>query len=270
MSDSMLAPLRLALRDTRNASPLLWTWALVFFAFSALTYLGTFIDARLLNGVSVWDKPAKFFLSVSLQMATLAWGLSLLADTERRAPAIRMASVTFIAIACFEVFYITLQGARGEASHFNNATVFTSTMFLLMGIGAVGLSVITIFIGGRILKYAPASPVSFGAGIGFILGGVFAVVSGVALSSHGSHWVGGIASDATGLPFFHWSRAGGDLRAPHFFGLHIMQALPLLGFLCRDCPLPRARVIIAAGAIAWTALAAVTFIQALQGRPLIG
>src|SRR5262245_30153905 len=48
--------------DTRAGSPLLWKWALAFFGLFALTYAGTFVDHRLLNGVSVWEKPAKFFL----------------------------------------------------------------------------------------------------------------------------------------------------------------------------------------------------------------
>ena len=34
-------------------------------------------DDRLINGVNVGIKPAKVFLSLSLQMATLAWGLAL-------------------------------------------------------------------------------------------------------------------------------------------------------------------------------------------------
>src|SRR5215510_4452590 len=92
--------------DARAGSPLLWKWALVFFALFAVTYAGTFIDSRLLNGVSVWEKPAKFFLSLSLQMATLAWGLSLLPASERHAAAIRTASVAFLTAASFEVFYI--------------------------------------------------------------------------------------------------------------------------------------------------------------------
>ena len=125
---SMLAPARLTVprlaHDARIGSPLLWKWALAFFGLFVLVYLGTFVDARLLNGVSVWEKPAKFFLSLSLHMATLAWGLSLLPAGDRQAPLIHAASLIFLAAASFEMLYITLQAARGEASHFNDTTAF--------------------------------------------------------------------------------------------------------------------------------------------------
>ena len=43
----------------------------------------------------------------------------------------------------------------------------------------------------------------------------------------GGHTIG--APDGTpGLPLVNWSRTHGDLRIPHFFGLHGLQAIPLL------------------------------------------
>jgi hypothetical protein len=71
------------IRQAHAGSPLLWRSALIFFIFFVIIYAGTFIDSRLFNGVSVWEKPAKFFLSLSLQMATLACGLSLLPANAR-------------------------------------------------------------------------------------------------------------------------------------------------------------------------------------------
>lgn len=272
MATSALTAARIALpRITRYGagSPLLWRAALAFFALFLLLCAGTFIDGRLINGVSVWDKPAKFFLSLGLQMATLAWGLALLPANERQAPTIRAASLITLAAAIGEVIYITFRAARGEASHFNETTAVASTFYMLMGVGAVTLASMTSFLGWRILRRAPSSSLAFATGLGFMLAGVLALLSGGYMSQHGGHWVGGDLTDATGLPFFHWSTTGGDLRVAHFFGLHIMQALPILGFLFRDFSPLQARCLISLGAVLWTGLAILIFFQALAGRPFI-
>ncbi|HTN95735.1 MAG TPA: hypothetical protein VL101_02060, partial [Nordella sp.] len=113
MSTSALTTSWIALPQITRAgsagSPLLWRAALAFLALFVLLYAGTFIDGRLFNGVSVWEKPAKFFLSLSLQMGTLAWGLALLPEHKRQAPAIRIASLITLAAAIGEVIYITFR-----------------------------------------------------------------------------------------------------------------------------------------------------------------
>ncbi|QIG49808.1 hypothetical protein G5V57_20045 [Nordella sp. HKS 07] len=273
MATSGLTTARIVLpRITRHGSagsPFLWHAAVAFLTLFVLLYAGTFFDDRLFNGVSVWEKPAKFFLSLSLHMATLAWGLALLPAQERQTPAIRMTSIIVVAAAIGEVIYITFRAARGEASHFNETTVIASAFYMLMGVGAVTLSVTTSFLGWRILRRAPDSSLAFATGLGFMLSGVLATLSGAYMSEQGARWVGGDLTDATGLPFFHWSTTGGDLRVAHFFGLHIMQALPVLGFLFRDFTRLQARGLIALGAILWTGLTVLTFFQAIAGRPFI-
>ena len=104
------------------ASPLLTRAAMAFTLFFLSVYALTFIDARLLYGVSVWEKPSKFFLSLAIHMATLAWGISLLPAEQQRSRGIRIASLAFLAAAVFEMAYMTFQSSLGEASHFNRST----------------------------------------------------------------------------------------------------------------------------------------------------
>ena len=89
------------------ASPLLARTAIAFALLFLAVYALTFFDARLLYGVSVWEKPSKFFLSLAVHMATLAWGISLLPAEQRDSRAIRIASLAFVAAAVFEMGYMT-------------------------------------------------------------------------------------------------------------------------------------------------------------------
>ena len=93
-------------------------------------------------------------------------------------------------------------------------------------------------------------------------------IAGMYLGSHGTHWVGGTASDAGGLPLFGWSRDGGDLRIAHFLGIHAMQILPLLGWWLRD-RVQGGRALVTVAAALLSVVTVGVFVQALLGQPLI-
>lgn len=227
------------------------------------------LDDRLLNAVSVWAKPIKFQLSLTLLFGTLVLLVPLALPTR----GIARACLVIVAAAVFEIAYITLQAARGRASHFNNETPVEAMMYRGMG-GAVVVLVVTVgWIGLRIWRSPPrpgAEGLRQGAAIGLMLGAALTLVTASVLSSGAGHWVGGPATDAGGLPLFGWSRSGGDLRVPHFFATHVMQALPLLGFAADRLAPRRAAPLVWAGAGISVLVVAATFAQAMAGRPFLG
>ncbi|MBX9470293.1 MAG: hypothetical protein KL839_21665 [Rhizobium sp.] len=234
------------------------------------------IDDRLLNDISVWSKPLKFQASLILMLATLLFLLPLIEARTRAGRGVWLASLVSVITASGEILYITLQAARGRASHFNDSTPVEAMAYSVMGAGAALLVLSSLVIGVYILlRPRPGAPTALrlGGGWGLVLGSVATLFTAFALGSGAidgpGHWVGGIKTDIGGLPLFGWSRSGGDLRVPHFFATHIMQALPILG-LGLDRFAPRlAKPGIALGAVVSIAVVVATFVQAAQGRPFL-
>ncbi|WP_227077748.1 hypothetical protein [Clavibacter nebraskensis] len=91
----------------------------------------------------------------------------------------------------------------------------------------------------------------------------------------GAHTVGA-DDDGPGLPVLGWSTTAGDLRIPHFVGMHALQVLPvvalLLGAAGRRIPAlapDRVRVrLTAIAAVAYLAVIAIVTVQALRGEPV--
>lgn len=226
-------------------------------------------DPRMLDGVGVWEKPLKFALAIAVHFATLAVLVQLLPPEVRTGP--RMARVVrfSVAAAIFEIGYITLQAARGRASHFNFDTPFETGMYALMGVGAVYLAIVP-FIVGRLLRQQSGDDSGYrlGAVAGLFLASVLTlVVAGYMSGIAYDRWVG-VPTGAAGVPFFGWSREVGDFRPAHFVGLHAMQILPLVGLAGdRFAPaLARPAVWIVAAALVLAT--AGLFVQALAGLPV--
>ncbi|TDQ82312.1 hypothetical protein A8950_2134 [Dongia mobilis] len=235
------------------------------------------IDPRQLNGASVWSKPIKFQLSLFVHFATLTWLAALLDPAAAAGPWLRRGFLAAVVAAFGEVLYITLQAARGRASHFNLETPLEAALYNAMGVGALLIVLNAMQLGWVLRRGARAETgegLCLGAVLGLILGGAATLVVAGALGSgelvaDKGHWVGGIRSDSGGLPLFGWSQSGGDLRVPHFFATHLMQALPLLGLLADRYWQRRARFVVLAGALLGLGLVGFTFAQAIRGQPLL-
>jgi hypothetical protein len=238
---------------------------------------GHFMDVRQINDVSVWDKPLKFEASLVVHLVTIGLLASLFTPQGAARRTVQLAYQVSAAAAILEIGYIVLQAARGRASHFNNTTGIETLMYALMGFGALLLVLCSFAIGYALLTAAkPETPrgLRLGAAWGAMLGSIATLIIAGTMSTGmidgPGHWVGGVHSDASGLPLAGWSTTGGDLRVPHFFATHIMQALPLLGLLADRLARERDRgLIVGIGATGMIAVVTLTFVQALGGHPLL-
>jgi hypothetical protein len=224
------------------------------------------IDPRLINGVSVWTKPAKFAASFVAWFWTLAWAWGVLSPAARRGAVARAVLWGTLAAAGFEQGWITLRGALGQPSHFATDPL-GAVLYKLMGVGALTLVGLAAVLGLLVLlrgDTAQPRPWRLAVGWGLVLAGALGGLTGATISAFGGPVIGGTPSDAGALPPFFWSRDGGDLRAAHFLGIHAMQAVPALALLLRR-PRPAA---IALGAAAWAAMALGAYAAALAGLPL--
>jgi hypothetical protein len=101
------------------------------------------VDHRQLLGVSVWLKPWKFAVSITLYALTVAWMVTLV---DRGARLARRAATVAAAALGVEIVLITAQAARGVPSHFNTGTPLDSMVFYVMGasIGAVWVATLVL------------------------------------------------------------------------------------------------------------------------------
>jgi hypothetical protein len=230
------------------------------------------IDPRLTHDISVWIKPTKFLLSLALYFATLAWFFGYLPQQAQRRRGGRFVIGAAIGAGLLEMLWLIAAATKGVPSHFNRQSLPWALAYSAAGIGAV-LLVAAIFVQGvmiardRTIRLAPVFRSSLVAGA--VVAFVGTLLTAGYLSSGNGHWVGGVPSDAAGLPVLGWSRSGGDLRVAHFWALHAHQALPLAGALIAASGIRRAHHALWSVTAAYVALIVFTFLQALAGRPFL-
>lgn len=250
-----------SLSALRRANPAMWNTGIAFLALCAVCLGLTLVDHRLFNGINVWIKPAKFFGSIGLHLLTVTAALLLLPEKTRRSGRMKALAAIMVGFMIYETSYISFRAARLEASHYNE-TLWGSVGYAMMGVGAVSVVIFTAWVGRLVLRQGPGTLLARAVGWSFILSAPLTIFTAATLSAMGSHWIGGDQTDATGLPFFHWSTTGGDLRPAHFFALHLIQIVPAAAMTGSR------RITLAAGAV--TIAAAIgSFVLGLAGIPLI-
>jgi hypothetical protein len=250
------------LSELKSRNELLYWFGLICLAGAALCLVMTFISAKQVLGINAWIKPLKFFLSSILFVWTMGWLMTYL-NEERK---VIIYSWVVILVFAFELVYIVWQAAKGELSHFNISSAFNGIMFSLMGIA---ISVMTAWTGYiAFLFFQKSFPTLseayvWGIRLGLVLFVIFAFAGGI-MAAKLSHNVGGEMITSKGLPVLNWSRQFGDLRVAHFFGMHALQILPLIGFYVSKT---KSSIIIIA--MVYAILITATLVQAIMGKPLI-
>ena len=116
--------------ELEKRNPLLAKAGVIGFLIAIGLVLVSFFDQRELLGVSVWNKPIKFFLSVSIYFWTMGWLMENLGQPKK----VSRISLFIFLLLTGELAIITFQAIRGEQSHYNISSYFDAALFQLMGI----------------------------------------------------------------------------------------------------------------------------------------
>ena len=254
------------LSELRHRDPLLfWTGGLMLLLL-VLATLVSISDTRQILGLSPWIKPMKFMISITIFLWSVAWFMP---QTEPRPLARAIVRWTIASAMTVEILMIVMQSARGTTSHFNHATAFDDMIFSIMGLGVVFNTMAMALFLWIVRRDTPPSRAGFIWGIRLgVAMFLLASLQGTIIVGNDAHSVPG-PDGGPGLPFVNWSTTQGDLRVAHFFGMHALQALPLLGFLLDRARLPIARNVVVVTGILWLAITGGLLMMALRGRPLI-
>ncbi len=270
---------------TRPANRPLMTLAALMAATAVVTAVLAVVDPVQIVGRNGWLKPLKFAISIALYAVTIAWLLDRLPERRQRVGRIGAGVIT--AALVIEMVVIVGAVAAGTTSHFNVSSPLATTLWSTMGTAIAVVWLVTLVLAALLWRSPDADAarrLAIRAGLVVGLAGMAVAFlmtsptpeqldsfSGVA----GAHAVG-VPDDGPGLPFLGWSTTGGDLRVPHFTGMHALQALPLLALglevLARRVPAltdPGTRFrVVALASGGYAVLLVLLTLQALAGIPV--
>ena len=247
--------------------------------------IGIGIDPRIVTGAPLWAKPFKFAVSIGVYSLTLSWLIGMLSRAKRLAWWMGTVAAIFLAV---EIAIIVGAAASDTTSHFNVSTPFHAALWSTMAISIIFVWSAAIPLAVLLFRSHlgdPARTIAIRAGlivaiIGMALGFLMTFPTGTQLTDYqgivGAHTVG-LPDGGPGLPLLGWSTVGGDLRIPHFVGMHALQLIPLsvliLEVLSRR--IPRLQDATVRRGIAWTivtlyvAVLTILTVQAEAGQSIV-
>lgn len=267
-----------------QASPPLTAVGLLMLGAAVASAVGIVLDPRIITGVPAWLKPFKFAVASAVYSLTLAWIFGWLTEWPRMR---RVVGWTTAIVFVLEVAIVDVQAWRGTTSHFNASTPLDRGLFIFMGSAILLQTVVSVSVAvalwrqrftnralGWALRLGMVQTI-LGAMTGPLMtrpteGQLANARAGGRITTVGAHTVGG-PDGGPGVPVTGWSREHGDMRVPHFMGLHAIQALALVAIGLRRWRRPEETrvgvVLIAAGSYA--SLFALLLWQALRGRSIV-
>ena len=236
-----------------SASPPLTAVGTLMLFVAGVSLVGIFIDPRIITGVPAWLKPFKFASSTA---------------------------ITFV----LEVGIIDMQAWRGTTSHFNASTMLDTLLFAVMGVAIFVQTAASVAVAVALWRQRFTDrPLGWALRLGMTLTIAGALTgplmtrptaeqlakvrAGGGMTTVGAHTVGG-ADGGAGVPVTGWSRDHGDVRVPHFVGLHAIQVLALVALGLRRWRRPeaaRVQAVMVLGA-SYAALFLLLTWQALRGQ----
>jgi hypothetical protein len=267
-----------------KTSPELIATAALMLIVLAGALVGLAVDPTVITGAPAWLKPAKFAVSIAIYTVTLAWIFTVLPEWPRMRRVIGWGTALTMVI---EISIISAQAWRGTTSHFNVATPADALLFMIMG-GAILIQTLSTIVVAVALWRHQFEDMSLGWAlrlgmcitiVGALTGGFMtrptsaqldAARAGKGMAIAGAHTVGA-PDGGPGLAGTGWSREHGDLRVPHFLGLHALQVLPLIALLLGRLQIDRraqVRLTIIAAA-SYLSLYVLLLTQAFRGVPLL-
>jgi hypothetical protein len=182
-----------------------------------------------------------------------------------------------------------MQVVRGTTSHFNFTTPFDGAVFETMAgfivlVWTMGLITAILLLRQRLPDAAWAWALRLGMitalvgmAVAFFMTTPTATQLAAAQAGHGlpiggAHTVG-VTDGGPGLPLVGWSTVGGDLRVPHFVGLHGLQVLLLVGIVVAQTASwldarHRVAIVITAG-LGYVAFIVILTWQALRAQSIV-
>ncbi len=279
---------RVRLRQAWNFSPVLTLAGIFHLALVPVFAAAAIADPRIIAGAPAWIKPLKFAISIAIYTGTFIWLLTYVRGHRRLVQV--AASLTGLGLTV-ETVLIAMQVLRDTTSHFNTSTAFDGAVFTTMGMVITMVALLNLLLAVWLVRQRLDDRVfAWGLRLGVLVSFAGMLVAflmtsptaaqlesaraGQPLATAGAHSVG-VTDGGPGLPLVGWSMTGGDLRVPHFFGLHAMQELPLAAWvLTREWARQRWPATARLGLV-WTAglgylgLVALLTWQALRGQSVI-